>query len=76
MDIYLDLRGTPCPLNFVRCCLAIEELKQNQNLKVDLDRGEPESMVLPGLKDKGYEVKILFLETDWIRFLVSTNAHY
>ena len=74
MSEYLDLRGTPCPANFVRCRLALEALNQNNTLQVDLDRGEPEETVLSGLKKEGYEIKIIQIEGNWIRFLVKING--
>ena len=40
----LDLRGTPCPLNFIRTKLALEKLSAGEWLQVDLD-AEPEEMV-------------------------------
>ena len=43
----LDLRGTPCPVNFIRCKLTLESMQSGDCLKVHLDRGEPEAMVLP-----------------------------
>ena len=43
----LDLRGTPCPVNFVRCKLTLETMHPGDQLDVDLDRGEPEEMVVP-----------------------------
>ena len=55
---YLDLRGTPCPINFIRCRLALEDLEPSQALQVDLDRGEPESMVVPGLRQYGHQVHL------------------
>ena len=55
-ETYLDLRGTPCPVNFVRCSLALEGLSQGV-LTVDLDKGEPEDMVVSGLREKGYIVE-------------------
>ena len=58
---YLDLRGTPCPLNFIRCSLAIENLQPNQILKVDIDKGEPEEEVISGLLNLGHSIHI---ETD------------
>ena len=58
-DHYLDLRGLVCPVNFVKCCLALESLTLNEVLKVDLDRGEAETSVIDGLQEKGYRVKIL-----------------
>jgi|TARA_B100001250_G_scaffold175090_1_gene150558 TusA-related sulfurtransferase len=74
MSEYLDLRGTPCPANFVRCRLALEELNQNNTLQVDLDRGEPEETVLSGLRKEGYEIKIIHIDGNWIRFLVKING--
>ena len=74
MNRYIDLRGTPCPINFVRCRLEIERLTDNENLQVDLDRGEPERMVLSSLKEQGYSIKVLLKELDWIRFVVIPNG--
>tara|TARA_Y100001968_G_C18773416_1_gene443272 strand:- start:241 stop:480 length:240 start_codon:yes stop_codon:yes gene_type:complete len=59
IDHYLDLRGLSCPTNFVKCCLALENLALNQILKVDLDVGESEASVINGLLEKGYKVDIL-----------------
>ena len=59
IDHYLDLCGLVCPVNFVKCCLVLENLSPNQVLKVDLDIGEAETSVIDGLKEKGYKVKIL-----------------
>ena len=54
----LDLRGTPCPLNYVRSRLALESLAPGQLLQVDLDAGEPERMVAEGLRGEGHEVAV------------------
>ena len=51
----LDLRGTPCPVNFIRCRLALESMQSGECLDVQLDRGEPEEMVIPGLRDEGHQ---------------------
>ena len=40
----LDLRGTPCPLNYIRTKLALEKLEPGAWLQVDLDAGEPEQV--------------------------------
>ncbi|MDJ0690543.1 MAG: sulfurtransferase TusA family protein [Xenococcaceae cyanobacterium MO_188.B32] len=52
-DAHLDLRGTPCPLNFVRTKLKLEQMSPDSLLEVWLDPGEaieqvPESLVLSG----------------------------
>ena len=51
---YLDLKSVPCPLNVVKIQLALEKLSKNEQLIVELDKGEPEEMVLNNLKEMGY----------------------
>ena len=51
---YLDLKSVPCPLNVVKIKLALEKLSKNEQLIVELDKGEPEEMVLKNLKEMGY----------------------
>ena len=70
---YLDLRGFVCPLNFVKCCLALENLPFNQVLKVDLDIGESETSVIDGLKDKGYQVNIVKKDSKMISLIISSE---
>ena len=67
---YLDLRGLVCPVNFVKCCLALESLSLNEVLKVDLDRGESETSVLEGLQEKGYRVNILNKDSKMVSLLI------
>ena len=50
---HLDLKFVPCPLNVVKIKLAIEKLSKNEELLVELDKGEPEEMVLNNLKEMG-----------------------
>ena len=50
---YLDLKSIPCPLNLVKIKLALEKLSKNEQLIVELDKGEPEEMVLNNLKEMG-----------------------
>ena len=50
---YLDLKSVPCPLNVVKIKLALEKLSKNEQLIVELDKGEPEDMVLNNLKEMG-----------------------
>ncbi len=72
-DHYLDLRGFVCPVNFVKCCLALEKLSLNDVLKVDLDIGEAETTVMEGLKEKGYKVNILKKDTQTISLKISSE---
>ena len=55
----LDLESIPCPLNVVKCKLAIEKLSANEVLIVHLDKGEPEVMVKKALIDMKYLFEII-----------------
>ena len=50
---YLDLKSVPCPLNVVKIKLALKKLSKNEQLIIELDKGEPEEMVLKNLKEMG-----------------------
>ena len=50
---HLDLKSVPCPLNVVKIKLALEKLSKNEQLIVELDKGEPEETVLNNLKEMG-----------------------
>lgn len=52
----LDLRGTPCPINFVRTKLQLEKMNPGLILEVWLDGGEPIEQVPDSLTMAGYEV--------------------
>ena len=55
----LDLESIPCPLNVVKCKLALEKLSIHETLIVYLDKGEPEEMVKKSLKEMNYFFQIL-----------------
>tara|TARA_B100000214_G_scaffold135887_1_gene96751 strand:- start:64 stop:309 length:246 start_codon:yes stop_codon:yes gene_type:complete len=74
-DHYLNLCGLTCPVNFVKCCLALESLSLNQDLKVDLDRGESETSVIDGLTEKGYKVKILNKDSEKVTLIISSERN-
>ena len=73
IDHYLDLCGLVCPVNFVKCCLVLENLSLNQVLQVDLDIGEAETSVMNGLKEKGYKVKILTKDFKKVTLIISSE---
>jgi TusA-related sulfurtransferase len=56
-DAQLDLRGTPCPINFVRTKLFLEKMPPGGLLEVWLDSGEPIEQVPDSLTMAGYEVE-------------------
>ena len=73
IDHYLDLCGLTCPVNFVKCCLVLENLSSNQILKVDLDIGEAETSVIDGLQEKGYKVKIFYKDSKKVTLIISSE---
>ena len=73
IDHYLDLSGFACPVNFVKCCLALDNLSSNQILKVDIDIGESETSVMDGLQEKGYKVKIMHKDSKKVTLIISSE---
>ena len=66
----LDLESIPCPLNVVKCKLALEKLSVNETLVVNLDKGEPEVMVKKALKEMKYFFKTIEEDQKIIKFKI------
>lgn len=58
-DAQLDLRGTPCPINFIRTKLRLEKMPAGTLLEVWLDPGEPIEQVPDSLAMEGYKIEQL-----------------
>ncbi len=58
-DECLDLRGTPCPINFVRTKLKLQQMAVGALLEVWLDAGEPIEQVPDSLTMAGYQIESL-----------------
>ncbi|MBW4579202.1 MAG: sulfurtransferase TusA family protein [Tildeniella nuda ZEHNDER 1965/U140] len=56
-DAQLDLRGTPCPINFVRTKLKLDQMPPGALLEVWLDPGEPIEQVPDSLTMEGYGIE-------------------
>ena len=64
-DAQLDLRGTPCPINFVRTKLRLEKMPFGALLEVWLDPGEPIEQVPDSLRMEGYQIDRIQNHTDF-----------
>ncbi len=64
-DAQLDLRGTPCPLNFVRTKLKLQQMQPGSLLEVWLDPGEPIEQVPDSLTMAGYTIEELVDQTSF-----------
>ncbi len=71
---FLDLKDIPCPLNVVKCKLALEKLSDKDILFVVLDKGEPEMMVKETLQNMGYIVNLVEAKKNWIKFEISYDC--
>ena len=67
----LHLELVPCPLNVVKCKLALEKLSKYETLIVYLDKGEPEVMVKKALIEMKYIFKVLDEDQKIIKLKVS-----
>jgi sulfite reductase (ferredoxin) len=54
----LDLTGVACPLNWVKAKLALESMQPGEELRVELDPGEPLESVPQSAREDGHEVRV------------------
>lgn len=52
----VDLRGVPCPMNFVKAKLALENIPIGAVLRLILDEGEPSQNVCSSLVQSGHQI--------------------
>ena len=71
--LLLDLKSVPCPLNLVKCKLALEKISNGERLYVEIDRGEPEFMVTQSLRKMGYPIQIIHKSETCIKILVTNE---
>ncbi|HEV1997990.1 MAG TPA: sulfurtransferase TusA family protein [Candidatus Dormibacteraeota bacterium] len=70
----LDLRGTRCPLNYVKTRLELERMEAGAELEVWLDRGEPEEQVPRSLGMDGHRVEVLTPAPGYARIRVARRG--
>ena len=73
-DAHLDLQGTPCPINFVRTKLRLEQLAPGSLLEVWLDAGEPIEQVPDSLTMEGYTLEKIEERKGFFSLLVRRPA--
>lgn len=75
-NAHLDLRGTPCPLNFVRTKLRLEQLPPDSLLEVWLDPGEPVEQVPDSLQMEGYIIESMTEQSGYYKVQVRCPANH
>jgi TusA-related sulfurtransferase len=73
-DDRLDLRGTPCPINFVKTKLRLQQMRPNTLLEVWLDAGEPIEQVPDSLAMDGYQIETLTAQEEFFILQVRNLA--
>lgn len=66
----LNLKGTPCPINYVKTKLFLENLNSGDILEVILDEGEPIKSVPKSLEQDGHRILKIEKENEWYRVKV------
>lgn len=62
----LDLKNTPCPMNFVKVKLKLEEMSSGEVLEILLDEGDPITNVTASVKEEGHQIlKVEPLKNHW-----------
>ncbi len=66
IDKTLNLKGVPCPMNFVKTKLELEEMSAGEILEVILDDGEPIKNVTASVKEEGHNIlKVEKINEHW-----------
>lgn len=65
-----DLRGTPCPINFVKAKLKLEGMKDGEILELFLDDGEPIRNVPKSLENEGHKIEKIEQVGNYYRVVV------
>lgn len=55
-DVFMDLRGVKCPINYVKAKIRLETMSVGQTLQLYLDDGEPIRNVPNSLRNDGQEI--------------------
>jgi TusA-related sulfurtransferase len=66
----IDLRGTPCPLNWVKTKLRLEEMAQGALLEVLVDNGAPARNVPRSAEGEGHVIVQVVVNQDCTHILI------
>jgi TusA-related sulfurtransferase len=73
-DCVLDLRGTPCPLNWVKTKLRLEELAPGAIVEVVVDRGNPARNVPRSAEMEGHTILRTISENGSVRICIERGG--
>ena len=70
----LDLRGSICPMNWVKTKLALEEMEPGEMIEVWLDDGEPIRNVPRSAAGEGHRVIRVAPQDSFFRVLIKRGG--
>jgi len=70
----IDLRGTPCPLNWVKTKLRLEEMEAGQLLEILVDEGNPATNVPRSAEGEGHRVVAISPTAQGVHLLIEKGA--
>ena len=66
IDETLNLKGVPCPMNFVKTKIKLEEMGIGGTLEIILDDGDPIKNVTGSVKEEGHRIlKVEKINEHW-----------
>ncbi len=69
----LDLRGIPCPLNFVKTKIQLDKMQKGEVLEVWLDAGEPTTSVSQSIIEEGHKISSAQETEDYFKLIICKN---
>lgn len=73
-ELLLDLKGTPCPINYVKSKLFLEELKAGDIVTILLDEGDPVKNVPKSLEGDGQKIINIEKQDGFYKVVVQKNV--
>ena len=71
VDKEIDLRGTACPMNWVKAKLTLEQMEPGQVLEMLLDDGDPIRNVPRSVRDEGHKILKVIPHDGFVRLFVA-----
>jgi len=73
-ELLLDLKGSPCPINYVKSKLFLEELKVGEIVTILLDEGDPVKNVPKSLEGDGQKIINIEKRDGFYKVVVQKNV--
>lgn len=70
----MDLRGTLCPINYVKTKLKLETMEIGQVLEIFVDAGEPIENLPKSVEEDGNKILLIEEEKNTFRLLIEKRV--